>query len=153
MVGVGQKSGQNGVGSSGSSSFDGADNVENFPGVPYGAGGEYKTTEAEAGTWGVQERQNVPRSAWVKTDAASVWVSTDVAFAVLLAASVFTHALRGTFCTPCTPPQLPDLNWVKGVHFAIFCPFAVNRLRELTPLYFFHRLAISLFYLFYSSGG
>ena len=52
MVGVGQKSGQNGVGSSGSSSFDGADKVEHFPGVPYGAGGEYKTTEAEAGIWG-----------------------------------------------------------------------------------------------------
>jgi hypothetical protein len=35
--------------------------------------------------------QNVPHSAWVKTD---------VAFAVLLAASVFTHALRRTFSTP-----------------------------------------------------
>ena len=33
------------------------------------------------------------------------WVKTDV-FAVLLAVSVFTYALRGTFCTPCTP-QVP----------------------------------------------
>uniref|UniRef100_A0A914W7E2 Alpha-amylase n=1 Tax=Plectus sambesii TaxID=2011161 RepID=A0A914W7E2_9BILA len=38
MVGVGQKSGQNGVGSSGPSSFDGTDNIESFPGVPYGSG-------------------------------------------------------------------------------------------------------------------
>ena len=47
--------------------------------------------------------QNVPRSAWVKTDAASRRVSTDVAFAVLLAASVFTHVQRGTFCIPQVP--------------------------------------------------
>jgi hypothetical protein len=53
--------------------------------------------------------QNVPRSAWVKTHATSVCVSTDAAFAVLLAASVFTHVLRGTFCTPCTPPRGPPL--------------------------------------------
>jgi hypothetical protein len=40
-----------------------------------------------------------------KTDAVSVCVvSADVAFAVLLAASVFTHALRGTLCTPVPPP-------------------------------------------------
>jgi hypothetical protein len=32
-----------------------------------------------------------------------MYVSADVAFAVLLAASVFTHALRGTFYTLCTP--------------------------------------------------
>jgi hypothetical protein len=38
---------------------------------------------------GVQEVQNVPHSVWVKTD---------VAFAVLLAASVFTHALQGALC-------------------------------------------------------
>jgi hypothetical protein len=49
---------------------------------------------------GVQGVQNVPRRAWVNTDAVSVCVSTDVAFAVSLATSVFTHALRGTFCTP-----------------------------------------------------
>jgi hypothetical protein len=62
---------------------------------------------AEVGTWGrVQGVQNVPRSAWVKTDAASRRVSTDIAFAVLPAASVFTYALPGTFCTPCTP-QVP----------------------------------------------
>jgi hypothetical protein len=48
---------------------------------------------------GVHGVQNVPRSAWVKTDVASVCVSTDIAFAVLLAAPVFTHALRGKFCT------------------------------------------------------
>jgi hypothetical protein len=42
----------------------------------------------------MQGVQNVPRSAWVKTDAASRRVSTDVAFAVLLVASVFTHAVR-----------------------------------------------------------
>jgi hypothetical protein len=58
---------------------------------------------AELGTWGIKGVQNVPRSGWVKTDAASVSVSTDVAFDVSLAASVFTHALRGTFCIPCTP--------------------------------------------------
>ena len=63
----------------------------------------------EVGTWGGgspgAHLQSVPRSAWVKTDAASRRVSTDVAFAVLvIAASVSTHALRGTFCTPCTPP-------------------------------------------------
>jgi hypothetical protein len=55
------------------------------------------------GHLGVQRIQDVPRSVWVKTDGASVCVfSTDVAFAVLLAASVFTHALRSTFCIPCT---------------------------------------------------
>jgi hypothetical protein len=52
---------------------------------------------------GYSGEQNVSRSARVKIDAASVCVSTNVAFAVLLAASVFTHVLRGTFCTPCTP--------------------------------------------------
>ena len=38
-------------------------------------------------------------------------VPTDVAFAVLLVAPVFTHALRGTLCTP-VPPQVPtsDIN-------------------------------------------
>ena len=51
------------------------------------------------GHLGVQEVHNVPRSAWVKTDAASkMAVETHT-----LAESVFTHALRGTFCTPCTP--------------------------------------------------
>ena len=67
--------------------------------------------QPEVGTWGVHGVQNVPRSAWVKTDAASVCVSTVVAFAVLLAASVFTHALRGTFCTFCTPSRCPPLTW------------------------------------------
>lgn len=37
MVGIGQKSG-NGVGSSGSSSFDGTHGVQSFPGVPYSLG-------------------------------------------------------------------------------------------------------------------
>jgi hypothetical protein len=57
------------------------------------------TRTPEVGTWGVHEVENAPRSAWAKTDAASVRVSTDVASAVLLTASVFTHALRGTLCT------------------------------------------------------
>lgn len=35
MVGVGQKKGVSGIGSSGSSNFDGTDGVETFPGVPY----------------------------------------------------------------------------------------------------------------------
>jgi hypothetical protein len=56
------------------------------------------------GHLGVQGIQNIPRSAWVKTDAVSRRFSTVVAFAVLLTALVFTLALRGTFCTPCTRP-------------------------------------------------
>ena len=43
--------------------------------------------------------QNVPRSAWVNTDAASRRVSIYVAFAVFAGSIFFTHALRGTFCT------------------------------------------------------
>ena len=54
----------------------------------------------------VQGVQSVPRNAWVKTDAASRRVSTDVVFAVLLAASVFTYALQGTFCSASTLPPL-----------------------------------------------
>jgi serine/threonine protein kinase len=52
------------------------------------------------GERGYRGVQNVPRSAWVKTDAASKTAN---------ATSVFNHALRGTFCTPCTlrcPPLL-----------------------------------------------
>ena len=67
-----------------------------------------RSVVAEVDTWG--QVHNVPRSAWVKTHAVSVRVSTDVAFAVLLAASVFTHALRGTLCTSCTVPRSA---WVK----------------------------------------
>ena len=35
MVGIGQKKGVNGIGSSGDSDFDGTHGVESFPGVPY----------------------------------------------------------------------------------------------------------------------
>ena len=56
------------------------------------------------GGGGLQGVQNISRSAWVKTDAASRRVSIDVAFAVLLAASVSTHVLRGTLCIPLPPP-------------------------------------------------
>jgi hypothetical protein len=42
---------------------------------------------SEVGTWGVQGVHHVSRSAWVKTDAASRRISTDVSFAVLLAAA------------------------------------------------------------------
>ncbi|CAI5451676.1 unnamed protein product [Caenorhabditis angaria] len=38
MVGIGQKSGSDGVSSSGSSSFDGTHGVQSFPGVPYSLG-------------------------------------------------------------------------------------------------------------------
>jgi hypothetical protein len=55
---------------------------------------------------GVQGVQNVPRSALVKTNVASRRISTDVAFAVLLAASIFTHTLRGTFGIPCTQGRI-----------------------------------------------
>ena len=62
----------------------------------------------EVGTWGegIHEVQNVLRSAWVKTDAASKTANATSVKTRLLAASVFTHALRGTLCTPCTP-QVP----------------------------------------------
>ena len=66
----------------------------------------------EVGTWGVQGLQNVPRSAWVKTYAASKTAN---------ATSVFTHALRGTFCTPCTPPppKCPLLMTTCGFLFLV----------------------------------
>jgi hypothetical protein len=59
---------------------------------------------SEVGTWGeeVQKIQNVPRSAWVKTDAASKTANATYVETHTLTASVFTHALRGTFCTSCT---------------------------------------------------
>jgi hypothetical protein len=44
----------------------------------------YGYSETRGGHLRVQEVQYVPRSAWVKAD------------------TVFTHALRDTFCTPCT---------------------------------------------------
>ena len=53
---------------------------------------------------GVQGVQNVPRSAWVNTDAASKTTTTTSIETHTLAASVFTHTLRGIFCIPCTPP-------------------------------------------------
>ena len=75
--------------------------------------------------------QNVPRSAWVKTDAASRHVSTDVTFAVLLAASVLTHALRGTYILyPSYPPPL-------GAHLCISAHislYALNQLYRSTDL-------------------
>jgi hypothetical protein len=44
--------------------------------------------------------QNVPRSAWVKTDTASKMANATSVETRLLVASGFTHELRGTFCTP-----------------------------------------------------
>ena len=49
------------------------------------------------GTWGVQGVQNVLRSAWVKTDAATKTANATSVQTHTLAASVFTHALQGTF--------------------------------------------------------
>ena len=65
----------------------------------------------------IQRIQNVPRSAWVKTDAASMCVSTNT-FAVLLATSIFTHALRSTFCTP-PPPQVPTSEQIMLCHIQL----------------------------------
>ena len=60
---------------------------------------------AEMGTWGrVQGVQNVPRIAFVKTDAASKTANATSVETHTLAALIFTHALRGTLFTPCTPP-------------------------------------------------
>jgi hypothetical protein len=81
---------------------------------------------------GVQGVQNVHRSAWGKTDAASVCVSTDIAFAVLLAASVFTHALGGTFCIPCTP-QVPTSGNGQYRHPMPALDVIVNHRRFLLP--------------------
>jgi hypothetical protein len=47
----------------------------------------------------VQVVQNVPRSAWVKTDAAG-----KTANATSVETPVFTRALRGTFCIPILYP-------------------------------------------------
>ena len=43
------------------------------------------------------------RSAWVETDAASKTANMTSVETRLLAASVFTSALRGAFCTPVPP--------------------------------------------------
>ena len=43
-------------------------------------------------------------SAWVKTDAANETANATSGETRLLAASVFTHALRGKFFSLCTPP-------------------------------------------------
>jgi hypothetical protein len=51
----------------------------------------------------VQGEQNVPHSAWVKTDAASKTANATSGETRLLATSVFTYALRDIFCTSCTP--------------------------------------------------
>jgi hypothetical protein len=68
---------------------------------------------AKVETWWGTGEQSVPRSAWVKTDAANT-------FAVLLAVSVSTYALRGTFCTPCTPISPVTHLWV-GEGEAVVC--------------------------------
>jgi hypothetical protein len=54
---------------------------------------------------GIQGIQNIPRSAWVKTDIGSKTANTTFVETRLRAASVFTRALRGTFYTLCPPPR------------------------------------------------
>jgi hypothetical protein len=58
---------------------------------------------------GVQGIQNVPRSAWIKTDTESKTANATSVETHLLAASVLTHTLRDTFCTPCTSGLCPPL--------------------------------------------
>ena len=65
--------------------------------------------DARGGHLGVQGVQSIPRSAWVKTDAASRRVSADVACAVLLAASGSYPRDARYILYPCTPPRYPPL--------------------------------------------
>jgi hypothetical protein len=62
--------------------------------------------------------QNVPRSAWVKTDAANKTANATSVDTHTLAASVFTHALRDTFCTP--SPQVPTFDSVAQSHGILY---------------------------------
>jgi hypothetical protein len=55
---------------------------------------------------GVQRVQNVSRCAWVKTDAASVCVSTDVAFTVFFGSVGFYPRAARYILYPLYPPQV-----------------------------------------------
>jgi hypothetical protein len=56
------------------------------------------------GPWRGTGVHNVPRSAWVKTTLPACVSQQESRLPFLLAASVFIHALRGTFCSSCIPP-------------------------------------------------
>jgi hypothetical protein len=76
--------------------------------------------------------QNVPHSTWVKTE---------VAFAVLLAASVFIHSLWGTFCSctslcnekiQCFTILVIEKHWMQTIQYQIGAFFEMTKKEHLT---------------------